>query len=464
MGRSAIHQAPQPGFAKELLTNLADKDLQNIALGMEKVQKAGRCKQSVRFGSMCTGSGMGHESGQAFFGRARKLVSLPPITHPFACESNGPIAKRRIRLGMADLVFKDICQMGQDTALEWSSEDFVQIPECDVLDLGFSCRDLSGMNTLVNEMTAYVIRTLTQFIKDPDAELPDLEGTTIPTLLGALRYVLARRPAIVCMENVSNVMVIIDLLKAFFGGINYSFMWTGELDPTLFRIPMKRPRVYMVAYRKNAFDSVGEEAQWATFKDLVARLRRQYQQMPMQEITAFLLPSGHQYFEDALASLPNPGAGGMWEEKHNSMYTSEGMQRPNDRQLQEFARAFPFPCFSDSFLARPQREKEVAYFYSVMALKGAFGSGEIAVDLSQCISRQSPKLNMLGCFTRSSLSWLAVSRRFMTGRERLAIQGMSRPEHSADCNDTMLGQLAGNAYHGNAIMFSKPPFSQLLEC
>eukprot|EP00972_Heterocapsa_arctica_P008428 1231123-Heterocapsa_arctica.AAC.1 len=72
------------------------------------------------------------------------------------------------------------------------------------------------------------------------------------------------------------------------------------------------------------------------------------------------------------------------------------------------------------------------------------------LDLSQSIDRanvntaaDSPRIH---CFTEGSITWCVRARRFLSGRERLAMHGISKRSMTKHAQDSMLSDLAGNSF------------------
>ncbi len=81
---------------------------------------------------------------------------------------------------------------------------------------------------------------------------------------------------------------------------------------------------------------------------------------------------------------------------------------------------------------------------------------EVAIDVSQSIERVRRTLDEAGdvtlqTFTARTQMWLVRSRRFFSGRERLAMHGISLRSQSQHADDMLLGDLAGNSY--SAMVF-----------
>ena len=227
-------------MAKLVAMNITDEELGLFARALGNMQQRSS-DGVVRFGSLCSGSGLGdlvlHVAVSIF---QRSYPELPDFKCSFMCELEPKKAHWLENLGIADVIFKDVTQMGLEIAPTWRSSVGELVPDTQILFFGFSCRDVSIMNSQVDKMTQYVIETLPRFVNKPDAEEFDphlladkpLLGSTVGTLIGALQYLRKHLPDLVLMENVAGVMSIMPLLKQFLERLGYCFSapvpWTPK--------------------------------------------------------------------------------------------------------------------------------------------------------------------------------------------------------------------------------------------
>ena len=95
-------------------------------------------------------------------------------------------------------------------------------------------------------MHEYLLTTLRAFIEDPFVvDLASLEGTTAPTRLATLLYVMLARPKLLVLENVEAVEVLLELIKVFLRRLRYSFAATSTFNPASFHVPNSRTIMYM---------------------------------------------------------------------------------------------------------------------------------------------------------------------------------------------------------------------------
>ena len=111
-------------------------------------------------------------------------------------------------------------------------------------------------------------------------------------------------------------------------------------------------------------------------------------------------------------------------------------------------------AFQSINVQQSQRAQEVAYFASLTIPPVG---PEQSIDLSQSIDRVNVTDNddgdsRLGCFTARSVICLARARRLMTGRERLAMHGLSLPLCEEFGFDLALADLAGNSFSATSFM------------
>ena len=331
-------------FAKNMMMDVADSDLDSIAAGMGAIL-TNTGLGHVRTGSMCSGSGIGPLAVECALDRARRLRPLPPTACDFLCESDRAKAEYLESQRIAPIIFKTIECMGQPVASEWASATLKNVPEVDILEFGFSCKDLSGLNLASSRMQGYVADVFQQFLqhlKDPGIAMPsELEGTTLPTLLGALKYICAQRPMVAISENVSNVECLIPLLKEFYNMCGYTFWWSKRIGPQMFRVPNSRPRIYMVAMRRNAFSMDVVVRFKLSMDNFTETVDGGFNQTPMIQIETFLLPANDDYFHESHVKASVINETGEWIAKHDDAFRDEGLARPKQEDLARFSESLP---------------------------------------------------------------------------------------------------------------------------
>ncbi len=422
----------------------------------------------VSFGSMCSGSGLGdlalHKLSESL---QRFRPDMPKLECAFLCELDKRKADWLASLKISDRIFCDCTKMGSSKCFDWVSGRLQDVPGAGIVFFGFSCKGLSGMNKNSSAATKYVQEVLEAFTGDPSAPAFDpmylqdhpLKGSTAPTLIGAMQYVQQHRPAYVLMENVIGVVHLMENIQRLLESWNYVFFCTSKLDPTMFGLPNSRPRLYFGGRQRSAMS--GDPAPYADkvngfLKDVTARFQDQ-SPMPLE---MFLLDASSSYHLNLLSGVhrqPQRAAGDdQWPEKHEEAFSSAGLQRPSRASLERYAAGAPLAGMASWFLAQPLRKQEVAFLAAVACPPTG---PEMTVDIGQDIRRLHYAKGRLGseaavvhCFCEHSQPWLVRSRRYLTGRERLAMHGISLREVTKIESDSFLADLAGNSFSGTVFM------------
>jgi hypothetical protein len=109
-------------------------------------------------GTFCSGTDAAIFVYQAFSSAVKSVFDVQiNIVHKFGCESD--VKKRAFILDLwsdVQLLFADVCAMGQDTSLDTKSNVAQAVPNVKVAVGGFSCKDASSLNprahSLANRM------------------------------------------------------------------------------------------------------------------------------------------------------------------------------------------------------------------------------------------------------------------------------------------------------------------------
>lgn len=418
---------------------------------------------TIHFGTFCTGSGLGDLALHAIMDiLCRSDPQLGNMACKFVCENCPKKAEWLMALNLANIVFKDVTQMGLEMAYDWQSKKLQPIPDVQFIFFGFSCKDLSRMNSDVDAMTRYVIDVIARFIAAPDspefdphalAETP-LLGTTAGTLIGALQYIRKRLPDLVLMENVVGVLCIVELIREFLVKHGYSFFCSEKLDPKMFACPNHRPRIYMGGKRCLTLASP------LTYSADVLQQIQNFADSFMDEapvrFESFLLSSDSPYYLEMAAKssvCEDTSANEKWPSVHADYFNSIGLSRPSAQTLRSFATSLPSAGMKEWLMAQPARVQEMIYFASCIVPPSG---PEVAVDVSQTIERTQVNMESEGdirlhCFTARTQLWLVRSHRLFSGREMLAMHGISRRCLTKHADDALLGDMAGNSF--SAVCF-----------
>ena len=130
-------------MAKLVAMNITDEELGLFARALGNMKQRSS-DGVVCFGSLCSGSGLGDLVLHAALSIFQRSYPEPPdFKCSFLCELEPKKARWLENLGIADVIFKDVTQMGLETALTWRSSVGELIPDTQILFFGFSCRDIS---------------------------------------------------------------------------------------------------------------------------------------------------------------------------------------------------------------------------------------------------------------------------------------------------------------------------------
>ena len=184
----------------------------------------------------------------------------------------------------------------------------------------------------------------------------------------------------------------------------------------------------------------------------MGKLLRNISEAPCCSIYDFLLPSDTSYYDKwcvGAAVQPHPDPIADWVKDHEQAYHAAGMVRPSWEALANFAKSIPIGAQGRWFISRPLREQEIAFFFSTTTKETTI---ERYIDVNESIKRITPMNGVVPCFTSNALTWLVVARRFMSGRERMAVQGLSKPEHLCLTPEPLQANMAGNAFSAPCVM------------
>lgn len=148
-------------------------------------------------------------------------------------------AKHLHHLGLTP-VFTDICKLGDSKAMVHDEPTRKSVPSFSLGYCGFSCKDWASFISNAEEVAQNIIKQLEKWLEDPLGE-PDKEivGTTLPTLLAVLAYILRHKPSVFILENTGKVERILPILKDIFEKMGYVFS-SRYLEPEFFKVPNSR--------------------------------------------------------------------------------------------------------------------------------------------------------------------------------------------------------------------------------
>ncbi|TFY81373.1 hypothetical protein EWM64_g2645 [Hericium alpestre] len=364
------------------------------------------------------------------------------IEHVFSCEIV-PYKQAYIERNFRPpLLFRDVCELGDDEAHTAYGAKAVVPGNVDILVAGTSCVDYSNLNN----------------------EKKDIEdgGESGRTFFGMRAWVAKHRPPIVILENVCGAPWP-DVEKRF-AKIGYSAT-SLRLDTKQYYIPHTRQRGYLIAVD---LKSTNKPKMW---KEMVQKLSRP----ASASLDAFLLPSDdpriHQAREKLVEESYN-GSGrrtgrtdwGRCESRHQRTRLEEnlGARRPLTNWDEGGSCKMLDFGWADWVQGQVERVWDLMDIMILQsAVMGVDPSYKTQIwNLSQNVDRQQGTRNKLGicpCLTPSMIPYITNRGGPMIGLEALHMQGLPINELLLTReSEDQLADLAGNAMSttvvGTAIM------------
>lgn len=387
-------------------------------------------KRKLRVATMCSGT----ESPLLALGLISRAVKkiygkTLEFEHVFSCEIE-PFKQAYIeRNFQPPILFRDVCELGQDEATTAYGAKVPVPGNVDVLVAGTSCVDYSNLNNKKLDL--------------------DDGGESGRTFSGMLSWVTKTRPPIVILENVCNGPWARMAEKFRAKGYSAHF---ERLDTKHYYIPHTRQRGYMVC-----LDVKGSNIprMWGSaMKDL---------QRPANcSLEAFLLPGDdpriHQARQNLIKSDRSAVTKGRtvdWtrcETRHQKMRLEErlGNKRPLTFWQEAGLCKLPDFAWGDWGLAQVERVLDLMDILFIKAAKlGIDTSFKTQVwNLSQNVDRNSStgKPGICPCLTPTMIPYLTNRGGPMVGLEALSMQGLPIDELllTKETED-QLADLAGNA-------------------
>ena len=121
----------------------------------------------------------------------------PKPVVPFCCEPDVEKSKHLAKCGVK-AIYKFIARMGQDKAEVHFAGGLQEVLGAEIVVCGFNCRDWSNMAKYSSEMITYITHCLKLLAENLTKDLPEpAQGSTLPTLIGLIKYILRQRPPVV---------------------------------------------------------------------------------------------------------------------------------------------------------------------------------------------------------------------------------------------------------------------------
>jgi len=410
-------------------------------------------RRTLRIGTMCSGTDAPVIVARALQRALGSAASKLSFEHVFSAESD-PYKQEFLKANFPDcpLIFQDVCQLGRQRAYDSLSRAPQPVPgELDVLVAGFSCKDLSMMNSYRKTL----------------AEM----GQSGSTLRGVLDYVERYRPRLVLLENVwaiakanscgfRQVDLVMEGLKARGYAANYKLLNSCD-----YYVPQIRHRVWMWGIRvDNAPVGPGREIEAAACGDRVMRavegkfneILRALEEPCALHFDDYMLDDDHPLVRAHFGLMTSKnrisvkqkrsGAKRDWTQKYCSHRTGHDYQ---------YERPYTSVRNAEFLQVLNDREKELLDLKCLDVLNEQGKdprSHSMLWELSQSVERvpgtrmRPDRQNYATCILPGML-WHSSRHRWVLGIEKLALQGI----FAEDLQDTnfpqkLLGDLAGNAF------------------
>ena len=220
------------GTLEQIFSNL----LQKIPRGNLKALTALLSSACVCIGTGCSGletPWFATRALEAAF--AANGMSVLPFKHIFAAEIHAEKARFIRDVCGGNVIFKDICDLGNARAVTWFS-GMAAVVTAHVFIAGFSCRNMSRLN---------------KKRKHSDNYLRDFMGTSGVTFRGVTQYLRAHMPRVAILENVKGIQGqplqdAMDCLRE----LGYMVV-VQKLNSLDFCLPQSRPRVWLFCLRRS---------------------------------------------------------------------------------------------------------------------------------------------------------------------------------------------------------------------
>ena len=267
-------------------------------------------------------------------------------------------------------------------------------------------------------------------------------GTTGTTLSGLTSYVERHRPPIVLMENVAGLLCKtssgrpVDALKVIFGKLGYDLRW-AVLNSADYWLPQSRKRIWLWA-------TLAQSTPVDAYDGVMSDLKQMRSSSPFA-IQMFL--DADQKEIEAAARCRRVSAGSR-QQKAKRQLKWPGL---HEAYKKKFGIRQKHGEVDDALKSMPRREADVIDVWTEIWQRDGLdpAADEIFADVSQGLPRVPRALGMIPWLCPSAHMWSTVRKRFLTGREKLALQGIhcgkDFPNWSV-FSDQVLSDLAGNSF------------------
>jgi DNA-cytosine methyltransferase len=437
----------------------------------QKLKEVGKLRK-IRVGTMCSGTDSPILAMRAIADafHAAQCGSLE-VQHIFSCEFDREKQKfLKANYPEMGILFDDVTKLGNKSALDVISGKMKDVPgKADVIIAGFSCKDLSGMNSHRKAL--------------------DEMGQSGQTLQGCLDYVAVHRPRVVIFENVRNISTKspetdlrpVDLVMVALRRLGYFSGWKF-LDTANFYLPQSRARIWMWGYRDETIDpatiskqapsvnklmeelvdcedkstAVAEGPKNATINEAVEQTLEMLQEPCAIHYDDLMLPDDDPQVEEYLKTMRG-------RDKKKSIFQANAkitwdvkIEQHRDALRNRFSK--PYTSYRGapwlSLLNTRERELCDLNFNQVYEDRGIDARQHPMLwEMSQSAGRvcgtrtRDHRLHCSPCILPGNL-WHTTRRRWVLGREKLRLQGIFDKDlqNLSAVSEKTLGDMAGNAF------------------
>ena len=405
---------------------------------------------TLRWATMCSGSEITHYAAEFLENFIRETGRDITLVQVFASESNHhkrDWIKSVVKKSLC--IFNDCSHCHRSHAACSQHDRLCSIVGCDVLVMGFSCKDLSRQNTS---------RSNNQRVPAEETS----RGASATTFNACLGYVDVHHPAILIIENVDALADDdgdggnLDILFSEFGNRGYEVQ-PIMVNATEWGLSHRRRRLwFFIVFTSSpllrlSFRSGGVQATLSKFVAIFERTKA----APL-DVYKVLLPNDHPLVEAHLAFLITHHADSRdlkesgWTEAHMTEYSAAGARWGQPRCSDGDSSSAWYPFLTD-------RERDI------LALKSWLCPEKTLLDLSQSISRvpmssfkdvDGQQVEMAPCLLPGMKLWSTRLHRLVTGFEAIKLQGFPvdlSPAPSLS-TDSLMKDLAGNSFSGTVVL------------
>ncbi len=302
------------------------------------------------------------------------------------------------------------------------------LPQADIAFIGFSCKSASSLNNGRVDLVAALAR----------GDLASA-GSTGATLVGLISYLDRHRPLIVILENVTCLLVRtafgtpMSALQRVFKDLGYELQW-ALLSSQEYLLPQRRRRIWL----------------WACLS-ACCRLRDTREVLDVLRaaplpLSTFLGAEDAEIHAAFKARRPTPRVREfLWKDVHRryklrrAISSCPGISSPWFRKLTE------------------REQDALRIFYAKCRLKDGLdlAAVECFIDVSQGLGRMPHGRSVCPCLCPNGRIWSTSLGRLLTGREKMALQGLWCGDAVAELrafSDRDLSDLAGNAFSTTVCM------------